>query len=79
MGSLFLVVDNCCLIIKEWQQLQAAIDELPEAKYKTWELHLGRRNQKETTTPRKKYTVIETTTFHGSKKEKKNQNGVVLV
>ncbi|ESR53571.1 hypothetical protein CICLE_v10024439mg [Citrus x clementina] len=30
----------------------------------------GRRNQKETTTPRKNYTIIETTTFHGSKKNK---------
>lgn len=47
MGSLFLVVDNCCLIIKEWQELQAAMDELPEAIYKTWELlHQGKKKPK---------------------------------
>lgn len=51
MGSLFLVVDNCCLIIKEWQELQAAMDELPEARYKTWELHQGRRGYYHQNTP----------------------------
>ncbi|GAY33508.1 hypothetical protein CUMW_275310, partial [Citrus unshiu] len=35
------------------------MQELPEVEYKTWELHQGRRNQKETTAPRKNYTVIE--------------------
>ncbi|KAK9178157.1 hypothetical protein WN943_027347 [Citrus x changshan-huyou] len=37
--------------IKEWQELQAAMDELPEARYKTWELHQGRRGYYHQNTP----------------------------